>query len=191
MLAYGKDTNTMLIRKAETQDQIKHIQELYMEAFPANERKPFELMLEKCAEGSMEMLVIETENGTFLGMAIFVIHNSMVLLDYFAIKEQERGQGIGSCALKILQTYYPEKRFFLEIEDIEVLSDNQEERIRRRDFYLKNDMTIMPFKVDLFGVVMEVLAYRTKILPEEYMSLYIGVFSHKIADKVKICSGEN
>lgn len=178
----------MKLEKATTQHQLDAIYDLYMSAFPKEERKPFEVMLEKCEEGSMEMLTIENDGGEFLGLAIFVFYEDMALLDYLAIADEKRGKGVGSEALHHLQKHYDGKRFFLEIEDVKVESENKEERIRRRAFYLRNGMQVMPFRVDLFGVIMEVLTYETEILPEEYLQLYIGVFSKKISDKVKLVS---
>lgn len=176
----------MRLEKATKQHQIDAIYDLYMEAFPKNERKPFQIILDKCEEGSMEILVIEDEKQEFLGLAIFVFYEDMALLDYFAIAKEKRGSGVGTKALKSLQTHYQGKRFFLEIEDARTECDNTEERIRRRAFYLRNGMQVMPFMVDLFGVVMEVLTYKTKILPEEYMHLYISVFTNKIKKNIKI-----
>lgn len=176
----------MRLEKAIERHQIDAIYDLYMTAFPKEERKPFPLMLDKCQEGSMEMLAIEDDNHEFLGLAIFVLYEDMALLDYFAIAEHKRGCGIGTKALILLQKYYKGKRFFLEIEDATVESDNKEERIQRRAFYLKNGMEVMAFRVDLFGVIMEVLTYETILLPKEYMRLYTGVFSNKVADKVRI-----
>lgn len=176
----------MRLEKAVEQHRIDAIYDLYMEAFPKNERKPFQLMLDKCQEGAMEMLSIEDDNQEFLGLAIFVFYEDLALLDYFAIAESKRGNGIGSQALRILQTHYKNKRFLLEIEDAQVESDNREERIRRRAFYLRNKMQVMPFMVNLFGVVMEVLTYEAELFPEEYMRLYTSVFSSKVADNVKV-----
>lgn len=181
-----KNDKAMRFEKAVKQHQIDAINDLYMEAFPENERKPFQLMLDKCEEGTMEMLSIEHENQEFLGLAIFVFHKDMALLDYFAIAKEQRGSGVGTKALKYLQTYYEGKRFLLEIEDAKIECDNTEERIRRRAFYLRNGMQVMPFKVDLFGVIMEVLTYKARLLPEEYMRLYTEVFTNKVAENVKI-----
>lgn len=137
----------------------------------------------------MEMLVIEDEKQQFAGLAIFVFYEDLALLDYFAIADEKRGAGIGSKALKLLQNYYEGKRFFLEIEDVKVPSDNLEERIRRKAFYIRNGMQAMPIIVDLFGVVMEVLTYECTITAEEYMRLYKGVFDRKkIEANVRILS---
>lgn len=176
----------MRLEKVTNKQQMDAIYELYMTAFPKEERKPFALMLEKCQDGSMEMLSIEDEENNFLGLAIFVLYDDLALLDYFAIAEDKRNCGLGSEALTCLQKYYLGKRFFLEIENAKVDAPNQEERRRRRAFYLKNNMTVMPFMVDLFGVEMEILTYQSILTPKEYMSLYIGVFTNKVADKVRI-----
>lgn len=179
----------MNIKRAENSRQIEAIRLLYEEAFPDNERKPFALMLEKCKEGAMELLCIEDEKQDFWGLAIFVLYKDMVLLDYFAIDNEKRGLGIGTKALKLLQNYYKGKRFYLEIEDVHVEADNTQERIRRRAFYLRNDMMVMPFTVDLFGVIMEVLTYQCVITDSEYMEVYTEVFGkERIQANVKIIS---
>ena len=177
----------MNIKKAKTNYQIESIYRLYMTAFPKEERKPFELMLEKEKEGSMELLCIEDDAQGFLGLAIFVLYKDLALLDYFAIADEHRGKGLGTEALRLLQTYHQGTRFFLEIEDIHVESDNKEERMRRRAFYLRNEMRVMSFTVDLFGVCMEVLTHHCQVSDEEYMQLYTETFGKKrILANVKI-----
>ena len=84
----------MKIVKATDERRLELIENLYMRAFPKSERKPFELMVEKQAEGTMELLSIEDEN-VFLGLAIFAHDKDIALLDYFAISDEFRGQGIG------------------------------------------------------------------------------------------------
>lgn len=70
--------------------QLANIERLYLEAFPAVERKPFPLMVQKSQEGIIELLAIEEEDGSFLGLAITVLHGNDVLLDYFAVCPQDR-----------------------------------------------------------------------------------------------------
>ena len=105
----------MKIVKATDEKRLKYIEELYLRAFPKEERKPFGLMLQKQTEGTMEILSIEEEN-TFLGLAIFAFDKDLALLDYFAITDEFRGQGIGSKALKALQKIYEGKGFVLDID---------------------------------------------------------------------------
>ena len=105
----------MKLIKATDRLRLNTIEKLYLEAFPKSERKPFDLMLRKQTEGKMEILSIEEENA-FLGLAILAFDKDIVLLDYFAISPDFRGQGVGSRAIQALQKIYRGKRFVLEIE---------------------------------------------------------------------------
>lgn len=167
-------------------DNLEKIENLYLTAFPENERKPFDLILEKCNKGSMEIISIENDNSDFLGLAVTIICKDMVLLDYFAIAPENRGQNIGSTALKLLFERYKDKRFILEIENTEAECDNLAERIRRKAFYLRNGMSVMPFKVNLVGVEMEVLTYNCEVTYDEYYSIYKNTFSDKLCSKIQL-----
>lgn len=175
----------MKIIKATDEKRLKYIEDLYLCAFPASERKPFQLMLNKQAEGTMEILAIEEENA-FLGLAIFAFDKDLALLDYFAISEDLRGQGIGSRAIKALQKIYAGKRFVLEIETTKKPCKNLEMREHRKAFYLRNGLHTMDFDVILFGVEMEILANCDKLTYEEYLDIYINACGLKYADKIRL-----
>ena len=162
------------------------IEELYLTAFPAIERKPFDLILEKCNNGLMEIISIESDNRDFFGFAIMILNDDMVLLDYFAIAPESRGKNVGSTALKLIFERYKNKRFILEIENTEIECDNSEERRRRKAFYIKNGMTVMPFKVNLLGVEMEVLTHNCNVTFEEYFSIYENTFSDEYCSRIKL-----
>lgn len=167
-------------------DNLEKIENLYLTAFPKNERKPFDLILDKCNNGSMEIITIQSDSYDFLGLAIMILHDDMVLLDYFAIAPESREKNVGSTALKLLFERYKNKRFILEIENTEIECDNSQERKRRKAFYIKNGMSVMPFKVNLIGVEMEVLTYDCEVTYEEYYSIYKNTFSDEYCSKIKV-----
>ena len=167
-------------------DNLKNIESLYLNAFPKIERKPFDLVLEKCNSGAMQIITIESDNRDFLGFAIMILHDDMTLLDYFAIAPDSRGQNIGSTALKLLFERFNNKRFILEIEDTDIECDNSEERKRRKAFYIKNGMSVMPFKVNLLGVEMEILTHNCNVTFEEYFSIYENIFSNEYCSKIHL-----
>lgn len=166
--------------------QLKQIRALYKQAFPRAERKPFFLMLKKQREGFIEILSIEDEKGEFVGLAIMVLYCDLALLDYFAILPEKREGGIGSAAFQLLKKRYGDKKFFLEIESPEVESDNTEQRIRRKAFYLKNGMTILPFMVKLFGVEMEILTDNCSLDFQEYYGIYQDIFGRVVSRNVRL-----
>ena len=71
----------MEIRKAEKERELKEIFWLYDSAFPASEKKPFSVILEKQKQGSVDILYLE-EDGQFAGLAITAKKGDLVLLDY-------------------------------------------------------------------------------------------------------------
>ena len=149
------------------------ILDLYQKAFPESERKPFSLIERKAAMGSMEILVIN-EGGRRCGLAITAMgpDTDLVLLDYFAISEEYRGMGIGTEAILLLKELYCDRQFFLEIEELDETAPNKEERIRRKQFYLRNGMLETGIRVSLFHVDMELLASKPGLTFEECEKLY-------------------
>lgn len=147
------------------------IKKLYKEAFPINERKPFAIIKKKHATKEADVWILD-DDGSFIGIAITMNVKDRILLDYFAIDDKKRGQGYGSIALRLLQEYYRDVRFFLEIERIDVEADNLADRKRRKAFYLANGMKELGVKCKVFGVDMELLGYQCDVSFEEYFEVY-------------------
>lgn len=176
----------MILRETYDKNDLALIRNLYLKAFPSNERKPFPIILQKCKEGSMEILKIEDEKQTFIGLVIMILYKDLAILDYFAIDEAKRNCGSGSQVLSLLNERYHDKRMILEIENPDVPSDNTAERIRRKGFYLRNGMILMPFQVDLFGVKMLILTNGKPVTFEEYHNIFINVFSPLISNNIRL-----
>lgn len=174
----------MKITKATTETALANIENLYLQAFPAVERKPWELLLKKQAEGTMELFSLEDEKETFLGLAIMAYDQDLVLLDYFAVSGERRGQGIGSAAITALQNHFQGKRFVLEIESTKHPSDDLAVRKSRKSFYLRNGLHPMDFDVNLFGVEMEILSNCEALNYEEYLNIYANACGPEYADKI-------
>lgn len=175
----------MYLIKATEKERLKNIKTLYKSAFPKSERKPFSMILSLLKKGVMEIFSIENESKHFCGLMILIFHKDIVLLDYLAVSENMRDKGIGSYALALLNEKYPDKRIILEIES--TLRDTPDKDIRRRrlDFYLKNNMVVMEYEVDLFGVIMQILTNGKEILFSEYREIFETIFSYSVAKRVK------
>lgn len=171
---------------ADTQKRISQVQELYLQSFPKEERKPFSLILAKREEGVSEILCAENTSGDMLGEAILIQQEDLVLLDYFAVAPEFRGSGIGSSILKQLQERYSGRRFLLEIESTQNPSDNHEQRLKRKRFYTKNGMKCMDYIVSVFDVEMEVLTFDCEVCFEQYRSIYEHVFGTKAAERIQL-----
>lgn len=149
----------------------KAFKRLYIQSFPDSERKPYLLMKYWEFQGKMELFEI-SENDEFCGIFITVICNDLVLIDYLAVKPELRGRGIGSKVLRLAREMYKGKRLFLEIESTKKPCSDIESRLKRKRFYLKNQLVSADFSVNLFGVEMEILYFERKITFDDYMTLY-------------------
>lgn len=179
----------MILSNNITESTLLKIKSLYMISFPNDERKPFDLIIQKYNEGVSEIFAIQDENNNFFGLVITILYKDLVLLDYFAICENARGNGIGSQIIKEMQERCNKqnKRLFLEIESTKSTNTiNLEEKQRRKNFYLKNNMVSMDYLVNLFGVEMEIMAYNCNILFDEYHEIFEKLFSKSISEKIKL-----
>lgn len=177
----------MQLQNAVSEIQLQKIHALYEEAFPASEKKPFEFILHKRETGNFEILEIVDDTGTFCGLAIMMLYKNLVLLDYFAISADCRGNGVGSAALKALQERYADRKFMLEIESTVGTVDSEKEfRLRRKAFYLRNGLRPMDFCVDLFGVEMEILVYGESVNYEEYYSVLKSTVPPELIHRVRL-----
>ncbi|MGN0375983.1 MAG: GNAT family N-acetyltransferase [Butyrivibrio sp.] len=174
----------MQLIQASKKTQYNKIHSLYKKSFPLCEKKPFSSITKRQKLNKVDIWYIE-DKGEFVGLAITMKSKDMVLLDYFAIDTSMRSEGYGSKALKMLQDYYRDCRFFLEIESVYENAANQQLRERRKAFYLKNNMTEMNIKVNLFGTDMEILGYGCNFTYEEYLHVYEEVYGKRKSDKIK------
>lgn len=174
----------MLLRPAQN-NELDYIRNLYDVSFPKDEKKPFSLILEKTAEGLMEILILIKDNSP-VGLMITLQNNDLVLLDYFAIDTMRRGEGLGSVALDLFRQRYSGKRCLLEIEIIDDNAKNALQRRQRKNFYLKNGLYETGIWVTLFGVDMEILIFdnRYSVSYEEYYNIYQSM-GKKIADRLQ------
>ncbi|MBR7161184.1 MAG: GNAT family N-acetyltransferase [Clostridia bacterium] len=153
------------IRKIRTAGEWKNMYRLYKEAFPRAERKPFLIFLSTWRKGKTDVWyaeeTIHTKSGTrkrFLGFATTLNGENDILLDYLAVKKSARCRGIGSRILKTLVSAYIGKGFFVEIESVyENGARNLSERMRRRNFYVKNGLHALNVVADVSGIQMELL----------------------------------
>ena len=174
----------MELIKAETIEHYHKIRELYQSSFPKCEKKPFRLIKYKQKQGMADMWYI-AQDGEFTGLAITLHTSEMVLLDYFAVSQNKRNSGMGGMALCMLQNYYSDKKFFLEIESPAIPSQNQQQREKRKKFYLNHGMREMGILADVFGTEMELLGYHCNMTFEEYVSVYKDVYGDEKAANIR------
>lgn len=172
------------LRQIENKTDIKNCYKVYKDSFPKFERKPFKFLLKNQKKNIYDLFVIEDDEHTFFGLAFLVKHNNLVLLDFLAIDKQFQGQKLGTQTLKKLQELYHDKILVIEIESTTCgTAKNITQRIRRKGFYLKNNMIKQDFNIILNNCEMEILAFNGTISFEEYFSIFQMLYNNKKANK--------
>ena len=159
------------------------IRRLYKEAFPISERKPFSIIKSMAKRGKTDLWYLEDEDG-FAGLCATINGPDTVLIDYLAIAGKRRGQGVGTRVLSSLLEHYKDYGVLIEIEEIDENADNNEERIRRRNFYLRAGFVPMNTHVKLFGVNMELLGVNCRLSFDEYRNFYLNNYSEYAYDNI-------
>ena len=157
---------------------------LYMEAFPASERKPFSMIVKMWKAGKTDIWCLMADSD-FRGLAITINSPHTVLLDYFAISDAYRGQGIGHKALETILDHYGDRGVFLEIEDPELPGEDQLLRMRRKAFYRSCGLEELGVKALLFGVPMELLGTRCSMTLEGYRNFFRDHYDPWVAKHIE------
>ena len=167
-----------------TRTQYTDLKRLYRSAFPASEKKPFWLIKKKARDGITDILGLLDDNNRLVGEIITIAWRDLLLVDYFAIAEKNRGQGCGTRALELLRQRYDDRRILLEIETPQVPCENLQQRIRRKQFYHSCGFDSMDYHVDLFGVEMEIMTLGCRVSFGEYHEIFTGVYGQRFARRI-------
>ena len=168
-------------------EELSFIRQLYKEAFPAVERKPFSLLVKRQRLKRVEILsIFSLQESRPVGLAISAFFGDLVLLDYFAMDPTLRGRGMGGEALELLRQRYQGKRFFLEIEPPDPQAENSRQRVRRKEFYLRHGFQDAGLQAVVAGAALDSMTDHCSLTFEEYTGLYRHAFGSKTLSRLEI-----
>lgn len=148
----------------------QEVKQLYEQAFPKEERRPFWMLSRQCKKGVMEILTIEEEEEN-VGLIISSFYKQIVLVEYFAVMSNQRGNGIGGRALTLAKERYKGKTLILEIEQPD--PNIHDMKMRRQEFYNRHGFLDAGVEIYFHGVPMKILSYDGKqISYEQYKNHY-------------------
>lgn len=151
-------------------EQWEKIREIYMEAFPKQERKPFGILKRSVKRGKVELFAA-WEGTDLLGFTAVIPFENMVMVDYLAVSAKARGKGTGSQLMDEACGHYTGKKVVLLIERLDDQAENAAQRQARRRFYLKNGFASTDLFTSGAGGDMEVLSFGGQIPGSDYMRL--------------------
>ncbi|WP_252312668.1 GNAT family N-acetyltransferase [Sinobaca sp. H24] len=146
------------------------VQELYYRSFPKNEQIPINLLLWKAKQSFVDFLVIYDEDK-FVGFTYLITHKDLTYVLYIAIDATARSKGYGGRALAEIRERYPNNHIILNIEVIDKTANNYEQRITRRNFYIRNGYEGSTYLYQDRWSIYEVMVHGGKVNVEEFHAL--------------------
>jgi len=107
-------------------EQWKQVKEIYMEAFPKAERKPF-FVLRHSVKSKKAQILTATEDGTLMGFVMVIPYGGMVMVDYLAVSSKIRSRGTGSQIMQQVCEHFADKRIVLLIERLDDNAENAQQ----------------------------------------------------------------
>ena len=143
---------------------------LAKEAFPPEEYLAPDKLVEMSRTDSFDFLAL-TESDTFIGFMVVQIYKNLAYLFFLAIDPSFRAKGYGSRAIETLQALYPNKKQVVDFEILDSEAPNSEERIKRRQFYLRNGYEETGLFLSYLGVDYEVFFMGDDFKPQEFKDM--------------------
>lgn len=130
--------------------------------FPGNELKEL-AMIEKVFREGRYLCYGAREGNDILAYAFFVLAEELYMLDYFAVKKERRGSGIGSRFLKELNSrcFREAACVLVEVDDPSFAENGKEKATRERQlaFYLGNGLRDTGARARTFGADFLILEF--------------------------------
>lgn len=151
-------------------DEYKMLKKLYLDSFPAEERAPFFMIMSKAKKGRAEMLTAHDGNE-FVGFAYMVCYRDLAYLFYLAVDKDKRGMGYGRKIVDAVKSRYRGRRIFLAREQIDKSAENYEQRVSRRNFYIRCGFKDLPCHIKEASVIYDVMGIGGRVSADEYEAL--------------------
>lgn len=132
---------------------------LAMEAFPPEEYLSPSKLIEMSKEDGFDFLALY-DDDTFVGFIAVRTYKRLSYLFFLAINSSLRSGGYGSKAIKTLLELYPDKQQIVDMEMIDETAKNNNQRVKRRSFYLRNGYLPTGHFLSYLGVDYEILCMK-------------------------------
>lgn len=173
------------------ESQWAQIKEIYLEAFPKRERKPY-FVLRHSVKKKKAVVMTASDGNQLLGFTVLIPYQDMVMVDYLAVSSKIRSKGTGSYIMENVCKHFADKKIVLLIERPDDAADNREQRITRRRFYLKNGFRSSNIFITGASGDMEIMNYGGMVSREDYIRLQkyaLGNLFFRLS-KIRIVNGE-
>lgn len=139
-----------------TFNEMDKVEELAKEAFPPEEYLAPSTLLEMVDRGEIDFWGLYDEER-FVGFMVTRVYHHLCYLFFLAINPLYRSKGYGGQALRLLDNLYHDKQQVVDFEMIDPAAANNQQRITRRAFYVRNGYKDTGKFLSYLGVDYEIL----------------------------------
>lgn len=157
----------MLCAKPITRDtkELPEIMRLYSAAFPKEERVSLDFLLNP--DDAVDFCAVY-DDGVFCGFFSILNNRDISHITFLAVEETMRGKGVGSEILKLIREGKPGQRILADLESVEEIAENHEQREKRMNFYLRNGYKRTDVAYRWRGVEYQILSQGGNVTDEEF-----------------------
>ena len=148
---------------------------LYEAAFPANERRPLDALLNDRTGAGEVFAALDGE--AFIGLAILLSHGDLTHILYFAVEEALRGRGYGTRLLAAVRARYPGQRLLADLEAPDADAPNRAQREQRIAFYRRCGYEPTEIRYNWIGENYVVLAAGGPVTRQEFSAFWHYFYS--------------
>lgn len=153
----------------------KKVIKLYNEAFPKDERIPIGVLKILARKNKAKFYGIY-DNEEFVGLIYNIFYKDIVFVFYLAIDKETRGKGYGTKVLESIKQKYRNYRIILCIEPVDKNSNNYEQRMKRKNFYIKNGFKDSNYTIKEKNIIYDMLYYNKNVSLQEFQELMKNYF---------------
>ncbi len=151
------------------------ITQLLKSAFPKKERTPVLLLLLGALRKNAHFTAFY-DADKFAGLLYTIENDRYYFILYLAVNPEMRSGGIGGEILNYAYAQAGDKTIVLNVEPLDPVADNHEQRKRRIAFYARHGIYETGYGFTMDGVAYSVLASDTKkFTPKAYSDMLGGI----------------
>lgn len=167
---YQEDFAMWLCSAYNQANDLKKIVDLYQIAFPSYERIPSPILTKKSKNTCL--LSAYNEKNVFCGFVHMLNINTLTHITYLAVEDIFRGKGYGTDILHSIYDMQPQNIIAVDIEKPNNAADNNLQRLRRKNFYIRNGFYETGWCYTWKDMEYQVLSYRGIITRHDFFNLW-------------------
>ena len=147
------------------------LQDLYESAFLKFEQTPMWFLLLRAKKDFVDFFAYYNKNE-FVGFTYLIHDNNLTFVLYIAVNGNTRSKGYGTQILNHIKETFSNNRIMLYIEAEDERAKNNEQRKKRKSFYIKNDFISSGIFLEVRKTGFEVLIQGGDCTTQEIMTVY-------------------